>query len=105
MRLIDADALMKALGITDMSCWACDWGCRGWCTRSRDFSEACAAIEDTPTIDAVPVVRCKNCINWAKDASTIGNGRCSIHSTFYEDDITGEMDFCSYGERRSDETY
>ena len=63
MRLIDADALMKALGITDMSCWACDWGCRGWCTRSRDFSEACAAIEDAHTIDAVPVVRCKNCKN------------------------------------------
>ena len=53
-RLIDADALMEALGITDMDCGKCKWGDRGWCTRGSEFEDACLAIEDAPTVDAVP---------------------------------------------------
>lgn len=98
MRLIDADALMKALGITDMSCWACDWGCRGWCTRSRDFSEACAAIEDAPIIDAVPVVRCKECKHKEKEQPGMVYCPMMVGSWVADDH------FCAWGERRTDET-
>ena len=53
MRLIDADALMEALGITDMDCDKCEWqsGYGSYCSRGSDFTDACTAIEDAPTIE------------------------------------------------------
>lgn len=53
MRLIDADALMKTLGITDMDCDKCAWCDKKWsrCKRGSDFEDACCAIEDAPTIE------------------------------------------------------
>ena len=53
MRLIDADALMKALGITDMDCEKCAWGNKSFptCNRGSDFVDACSASEDAPTIE------------------------------------------------------
>ena len=58
MRLIDADALMQTLGITDMDCGKCAWYSKGYrrCKRDGDFEDACCAIEEAPTIEAVPVV-------------------------------------------------
>lgn len=58
MRLIDADALMQTLGITDMDCVRCAWYSKAYrrCKRGGDFEDACCAIEDAPTIEAVPVV-------------------------------------------------
>ena len=53
MRLIDADELMKALGITDMDCEKCEWQ-RGYGTyfsRGGYFEDACFAIENAPTIE------------------------------------------------------
>ena len=56
MRLIDADALMQTLGITDMDCVKCAWYSKAYrrCKRGGDFEDACCAIEDAPTIEAVP---------------------------------------------------
>jgi len=53
MRLIDADALMKTLGITDMDCVKCAWYSRAYrqCKRGGDFEDACTAIEDAPTVE------------------------------------------------------
>lgn len=48
-----------------------------------------------PTVDAVEVVRCKDCKN-AKQ-SNIGV-YCSFHEIVFSED-----DFCSYGERREGE--
>lgn len=55
MRLIDADALMQTLGITDMDCGKCAWYSKAYrrCKRGGDFEDACCAIEDAPTIEAV----------------------------------------------------
>jgi hypothetical protein len=52
---------------------------------------------DMPTIDAVPVVRCKDCEHWNKDAmacDTLPWVDSSEHANWYADD------FCSYGERK-----
>ena len=53
MRLIDADALMQSLGITNMDCKKCAWYDKVWgrCERGGDFEDACCAIEDAPTIE------------------------------------------------------
>lgn len=81
MRLIDADALAKKL--TDWSTGTVepiDW---------KDIAEA-------PTIDAVEVVRCKDCRHYESDGGAMMI--CDITYNYANDD-----DFCSYGERASDD--
>jgi len=48
--LIDRDELAGRLGITDMDCYKCAWGNHGFCSRGGDFTDACEAIDDAPTI-------------------------------------------------------
>lgn len=65
-------------------------------------TEACVCvddIEDALAVDAVPVVRCKDCKHWGcYGGEDSHKGDCSelvgLESCMYEDD------FCSYGERR-----
>ena len=54
-------------------------------------------IEQAPTVDAVPVVRCRDCKHWHKDTVFCGYmsyGEASERVIWYADD------FCSYGERK-----
>ena len=64
------------------------------------IEEVIDKIKQVPTIDAVPVVRCKDC----KLAETYG-GR--LYCSMFEDgggcSSTEPDDFCSCGERRDDE--
>lgn len=57
-------------------------------------------IEHAPTVDAVEVVRCKDCKQWCRNVGIVDspNGHC-----FYHDIDTNGYDFCSYGERRDNE--
>lgn len=81
MRLIDADALIDELGISD-----------------EDIIFE-GMLEDAPTIDAVPVVRCKDCKCWTEWAN--GTGSCN---RFTLDWIgTDADDFCSFAERKDNE--
>ena len=52
-------------------------------------------IEDGLTVDAVPVVRCKDCKHWQRHTGVVDspNGHCFAIET-----CKNEMDFCSYGE-------
>lgn len=64
------------------------------------------AIANAPTIDAVPVVRCEKCACFeeatGKDSGNpAGYGRC--RRPFGLTGIVSADDFCSYGERRSDD--
>lgn len=63
-------------------------------------------IKNAPTVDAVEVVRCKDCHWWRLVNKRNGCGICS-HEVFSIDDctvdpVTEPNDFCSYGERRTD---
>ena len=61
------------------------------------------AVDEQPTIDAVPVVRCRECKHWKPSGSKAGNsfsdteyiGGCEFTKYFRR-----ESDFCSYGERK-----
>ena len=76
MRLIDADKL--------------DWWYKGRPIRR--------VIDEAPTVDAVPVVRCKYCKN--RDDIT---GECKHPKAVGWDVLMPEDDdFCSYGERRTE---
>ena len=73
-RYIDADALKE------------EFTCKGdeWINN---------IIDSEPTIDAVSVVRCKECRHWW---NKYGDSACMLHSDFTVD----ADDFCSYAERR-----
>lgn len=65
----------------------------------EDFDSAVLMINNAPAVDAVEVVRCRECKHWdcygGEDAH---KGDCTelvgLESCMYEED------FCSYGERR-----
>ena len=90
-RLIDANELKKKM------CFKCndeysDEPCEpGDCV-------FCNAINDAQTIDAVPVVRCKDCVN--------GTFCLNLQGAEYVDCMLDDYsvrkpdDFCSYGERK-----
>lgn len=90
MRLIDADALKKK---ADM---------RGRCLRPLVTAfQMCVTvhdIDDTPTIDAVPVVRCKEC----KHRTHTGSGFPWCDA--WEADLFSDEGFCCYGERKDGDT-
>lgn len=67
-----------------------------------------SAVDLIPSVDAVEVVRCKDCRHWREDI-----GWCDINSHFVDDNdapcspedspnwrMFNANDFCSYGERR-----
>lgn len=85
MRLIDADALTKRYCKEPAKgdCKNCDWYGDSWC-RCEVFG---AQIEEFPTIDAEPVVRCVKCEK---------QQNCKLAQ------YLGNNGFCSYGERRAD---
>jgi len=56
-------------------------------------------VDFAPTIDAVPVVRCKDCKHWATEAID-EDGWCENPDGL--DNIAKQTDFCSYGERKGD---
>lgn len=78
MRLIDADALLDAISV--------------------HLERIEQEFEDAPTIDAVQVVRCKDCKHYdpldAKKPYDCGeSGMCGVN----------QDDFCSCGERKDNE--
>ena len=106
MRLIDADALMDAFRtymverhdrekcVSEENCKTCDKSCL-W---RRIVSVA-------PPVDAVPVVRCRECKHWKPSGSKAGNSFSDmeyIGGCEFTNYCRRESDFCSYGEKRRD---
>lgn len=63
-------------------------------------------IEAAPTVDAVPVVRCRDCQHWKQTGSKAGNSFSDmeyIGGCEFTNYCRRESDFCSYGERRTDD--
>lgn len=86
-RLIDADALVKALNESGVPYMA-------------DVQEV---LDAQPTIDAVPVVRCKDCRHWCEMQNLTGAclRLCAIDGALWMG--TDATDFCSFAERKDDE--
>lgn len=71
----------------------------GVCCRVCWVNDAISEIDRIPTIDAVPVVRCKDCIWFG------GKYGCPLAESGYFKSgklLPHENDFCSYGERRKE---
>ena len=91
MRLIDADIADvviiydKSNELTQVS------AIREYIKRQKAF------LDKFPTIDAVPVVRCRECVGrafWEKDHNDVPV--CLLSGLY----VKSENDFCSYGERK-----
>lgn len=67
-------------------------------------------IEAAPTVDAVEVLRCRDCKYWGDEDGKLQRSdgvlfaRCKVHNYLIDGRHTGwcptENDFCSYGERK-----
>lgn len=59
------------------------------------------ALQDTPTVDAVPVVRCKEC-KWFADNNDGDWFGCWLFQAIQiiPEDTPKPDDYCSYGERK-----
>ena len=78
MMLIDVDAFLEKM------------------KRTNRYFDVKFDIEEMPTIDAVPVVRCKDCI---RRYDTDECPMCFLtEGKYYE--YTNGNDFCSFGERK-----
>ena len=98
-RLIDANALISYMDE---------------CSKESRFrvyyGYAESFINAAPTIDAVPVVRCRECKYWGDEDGKLQRSdgslfaRCKVHNYLLDGRHTGwcptENDFCSYGERK-----
>lgn len=100
MRLIDVEPLKKAM------CYKCN---DEYSDEPCEPSDCvfCNAINDAPTVDAVYVVRCKDCTFWTYEgvgSSTLKRfGRCAKWYPFgNEQHNCHPDDFCSYGEVKTD---
>ena len=83
MRLIDADALIALIKKRIKNSMIIGW--------------LCNIIRDTPTIDAVPVVRCRDCKFGDWDSEPHDAMVCMrTKDGFWR----SGNDFCSYGERK-----
>lgn len=103
MRLIDADATIIGLD-TALACSRVVAGKDAIQNKALDiFENARDFVANMPTIDAVPVVRCKDCKYYR------------IHHDSWGEDIphcikawggaeVDPMDYCSYGERKDGDT-
>jgi hypothetical protein len=75
---------------------------RFWAKLKNDFDavRARVIINSIPSADVVEVVKCKNCV-FSKYIEDSGNYKCTSFNGRFG--IVKAEDFCSYGERRSDE--
>ena len=92
-RLIDANKTMNS--IVDLLELA--WGYDGI---REDVQQI---FENAETVDAVPVVRCRECVHWKPTGSKAGNSFSDmeyIGGCEFTNYCRRESDFCSHGERK-----
>ena len=78
-RLIDANAFLEKM------------------KRTSRYFDVVFDVEEMPTVDAVEVVRCRECVGrpfWEEDHN--GVPVCLLSGLY----VRSEDDFCSYGERK-----
>lgn len=111
-RLIDADKMAVDESKAYMSAQAQITDNMKWLINFTAHSIIQRLIADTPTVDAVPVVRCKDCRYWGDEAGVtvrtdgVMFARCKVHNLCVSGESIGwcptEDAFCSLGEMRAD---
>lgn len=100
MLMFNADELFERLGLT-VNCEDCKRHNKDYISKcdNSTWMEVCDILDYMTPIDAVPVVRCRDCKWWSDWGN--GTGSCELsEAAMRREDAT---DFCSFGERRDDE--
>ena len=79
-RLIDADAFLEKM------------------KRTSRYFDVVFDVEEMPTVDAVEVVRCRNCIHYFSGACLKIYSDGNVSQDAWQE--RNDDDFCSYGERK-----
>ena len=93
MRLIDVDATVERLNKHTLA----DGLFGAGITLATD--RAIAVVHSAPTIDAVPIVRCRECKHFQADEIAVQSTGTCWHCEM----VKNFDDFCSYGERKDGE--
>ena len=102
-RLIDADALRFEIINKPSEFKATEATIDFLTGLSKRTHEVLDILDESPTIDAVPVVRCRDCKHWKPTGSKAGNSFSDmeyIGGCEFTNYCRRESDFCSYGERK-----
>ena len=99
MRLIDAENILKEYEHIDWYCVSKEGQfMRGATTEDNPlihYYDGEEIIKNAPTVDAVEVVRCKDCKHSWEDIS----GLCCSHGVCVDLTVPGDF-YCAYGERK-----
>ena len=90
-RLVNAEAISRKL--KNAHCAECNVVRKIQC--SACWVEDVLELLEGEAVDAVEVMRCKDCKHWTM-------GYCNHFAYYSYEPITSEDDFCSYGERNGD---
>ena len=95
-RLIDADKVINAM----QKCLDEEPDKKGSVAYFA-FESIIELLKQEPTVDAVEVVRCKDCKYWGQDCNSyLGDDESFCTNPDGLDNYAHPDDFCSYGERR-----
>ena len=109
-RLIDANALSEKIGNMKNEI-TCNRGGYQYCNEDEKnewekLDVFDSLVCDAPTVDAVEVVRCRDCAHWLNEDGLHDHVCLKIYSdgavSSYAWQDRNPDDFCSYGERRTD---
>lgn len=98
MRLIDADQMAVDEFEAYMSAQVQITDDLKWLVNFAAHSKIQKLIADTPTVDAVPVVRCKDCKHYDMGVCLKIYSDGNVHPEAWQS--RRPDDFCSYGERK-----
>lgn len=90
MRLIDADGLIQSLTINPIECPGCPEP--EWLEQMSDV------LDSAETVDAVPVVRCRDCAHWNSVMKESEFGLCNAWVTLFI--CTGSDEYCKRGKKK-----
>lgn len=99
MRLIDADQMAVDEFEAYMSAQVQITDDLKWLVNFAAHSKIQKLIADTPTVDAVPVVRCKDCKHYDMGVCLKIYSDGNVHPEAWQS--RRPDDFCSYGERKN----
>lgn len=97
MRLIDADQMAVDESEAYMSAQVQITDDLKWLVNFAAYSKIQELIADTPTVDAVPVVRCKDCEYSYDEISYM----CCSHGVCVDCEVPPNF-YCAYGKRRAE---
>ena len=98
MRLIDADTLKRA--------FAKEFDLDNLFGVGMGYISIMQEINESPTIDAIPVVRCKDCTYWQDQKEGVVEVPICKYDCRWDKKgvviVMGAYDYCSHGEKKED---